>query len=445
MDKRKIIIYMIISLIFIILLLILLILNNTSEENKVNNNMVTNNNVISNNVIGNNVNNQNTNNIIEGEPSNEISQGDNYTLEVTEDYFDVKINSVYFAIKDIADDFFENINKDTEKLYAVLGKDYINKNGITKQNLTQTFSTYANSTFYIEKILQKIEENNICKFILYGTINGNTDYNMAIVTDETNMNYCIYPYEYLKTNDINNLKINTIASNEYNKLEYKDINNEKLSQYHLSNYIYYAQNNVEKLYEKLDSEYSKKRFGSLEKFKEYINSNINMIKNSSLTSYKVTRDGDYLQYNCIDNYGNIYTFKEIATMQYTLMLDNYTIMSEEDIEYYNNLDKFDKSKYNLNKFITMVNTKDYSAIYNVLDITFRTNNFKEQSNLEEFIKNNMYSLNSIEIDSFDDETYEYYIFECKISNMENINQSKKMTIIINQSEGTDFTMSFSFE
>ena len=57
----------------------------------------------------------------------------------------------------------------------------------------------------------------------------------------------------------------------------------------------------------------------------------------------------------------------------------------------------------------------------------------------------MYDLNSIEIEDIDNKTYEYYVFNCKITNMRNNNESKNMTIIINQTEGTEFTMSFSFE
>ena len=132
-------------------------------------------------------------------------------------------------------------------------------------------------------------------------------------------------------------------------------------------------------------------------------------------------------------------------MQYEVFLDDYTIMSEEQLQYYNKLDEFDKSKYNMSKFIKMVNTKDYKAIYNVLNETFRNNNFKSVDDLKQYIQNNMYELNDIEIDEYDDETYEYYVFNCIITNMRNANESKSMTIIIDQGEGTDFTMSFSFE
>ena len=93
----------------------------------------------------------------------------------------------------------------------------------------------------------------------------------------------------------------------------------------------------------------------------------------------------------------------------------------------------------------MVNTKDYYAIYNVLDATFRANNFSTVENLKQYMKNNLYEINSLEITDFDDETYSYYVFYCTITNMQNNKESKNFTFIINQSEGTEFTMSFSIQ
>ena len=131
-------------------------------------------------------------------------------------------------------------------------------------------------------------------------------------------------------------------------------------------------------------------------------------------------------------------------MRYTTFLDNYTVLTDSYAKEYNQLEKFEKGKYNLNKFINMVNTKDYNAIYNVLDNTFRSNNFNNQLELEQFIKNNMYSLNRIEINDYNNETYEYYVFEVILQNMKNTEERKKMTVILNQTESTDFTISFSF-
>ena len=91
----------------------------------------------------------------------------------------------------------------------------------------------------------------------------------------------------------------------------------------------------------------------------------------------------------------------------------------------------------------MINTKDYQAIYNSLNSTFKNNNYKNVSSLKSYIKKNFYNLNSIEIKEYDDKTYDYCIFKCKITNLENTNETKEVNIIINIGEGTDFEMSFS--
>jgi len=447
MSKKIILICIIVVLILIIFILALLLglVNSSNINNSVNNNNV-NNNLINNSSSSNIV----VNDIIQQGQSNEVSQDDNeIVLETTKDYSDVKIHEVYIAIKNISEEFFETIssslNGNQSKLYSMLGKEYISRNNLTENNIKNAFSKYNNSIFHVNRIKQKIIENNICIYIVYGTINGKDTYNMAVVTDETNMKYCIYPFEYLKEININNFKISNIPQNEYNSFVYKDVNKEQLSNYHLEDIKYYAQYNVEELYKKLDSEYSKKRFESLEKFREYIKNNLDTIKNISLVSYRVTRnDDDTVEYSCIDNYGKYYIFKEASTMQYSLMLDNYTIMTTEDLKYYNELDEFDKSKYNLVKFINMVNMQDYNAIYNSLDNTFKNNNFKNVNDLQSFIQKNMYNISSVEIDDIEDNNKGVYGFSCIITNMNNTEETKTMTVIINQSEGTDFTMSFNF-
>lgn len=470
MYKRKILILIMVLLIVIFMIMLLLLLNNVNLKNETNelpNNLV--NNLLSNNFQNNS--NTSTNNsynsvISPEDQSNEISHDDEVELSVTKDYFDVKIESVYFTIKNISVDFFNTINlafnendakivygssnyiskmgENKEKIYELLGKQYINQSGVTKQNLEKIFSKYVGCTFNVEKISEKIVENNICKFIVYGTINEKEIYNMLIITDENNLKYTIYPYEYIITNNVDNIEISSIPANKYNNLEYKDTNQEELASHHFVDIKYYFKNNIEKLYKKLDTEYRNKRFGSLQAFYQYINDHKDIIENSTLNSYKVTRKEDYTEYNCIDNYGNHYIFKETAVMQYTLMLDNYTILTEDEANYYNNLDNFNKAKYNLNKFINMVNTKDYTAIYNNLEETFKSNNFKTQLDLEQLIKNNMYSFNNVEIEESDDKNKEYYVFSVKITNKENKEESKRMTVVIQQTDGIDYKMSFSF-
>ena len=39
---------------------------------------------------------------------------------------------------------------------------------------------------------------------------------------------------------------------------------------------------------------------------------------------------------------------------------------------------------------------------------------------------------------------DFYVYECELQNRSNTNEKKNMTVVIKLGEGTDFTMSFSF-
>ena len=455
-NSKKILICIIILIVFIIVILGILFLNlEEQEDNRTN--------ILNNSIISNNINNdRNNNNYIENNIiSGEISYGDNIALNTT-DYENVNTTSVYYAIKDISEKFFYLINlsldensaisyygKDNyllgmeeskEKIISMLGEEYLKENNINKNNLKEVINNFINSTYKVENIKQSIKENNICYYLVTGILNKSEPYKLLIITNEETLNYSIFPYDYIEKN---NLNITEVKNKEYNKIIYTDITKEQVAKDHFADYQYYVQTNINKAYQKLNIEYKQKRFGNIEEYQKYIKDSLNIIKESYITEYKVTRTDDYIQYDCRDNYGNYYIFKEKDIMQYELFLDNYTIRKIDDIEYYNNLDDYDKAKYNLALFIEMVNTKDYNSIYNTLNNTFKNDYFDTKEKLEEYIKNNMYEINKIEILESDNQTYEYCIFSCSIINYKNENESKNANIIIKLEEGTNFKMSFS--
>ena len=92
----------------------------------------------------------------------------------------------------------------------------------------------------------------------------------------------------------------------------------------------------------------------------------------------------------------------------------------------------------------MINHKDYNAVYNVLNSTFRDNNFKTINNLKKYIQNNFYQINDIEIKNGTDKD-NFYTFTCKLINQENSKDSKNINIIISKTDNTNFEISFSFE
>ena len=243
-----------------------------------------------------------------------------------------------------------------------------------------------------------------------------------------------------------NYKKEEIINREDNEFKYITKTDLEMAEEYFNNYRELLQYHTDGAYNKLNTEYAKRRFGSKENYQIYLKENKSTIDLMSINTYKVNSYKNYTDYICSDKYNNIYIFRQQdGIMRYSVFLDNYTVMTDEDVEYYNKLEEFDKAKYNLSKFIKQVNTKDYTAIYNSLDKTFRSNNFKTQDDLKKYLKNNLYNNNSIEIKDVDNETYEYYVFECRVTNLRNSSESKNITIIINQQEGTDYTMSFNAE
>lgn len=465
MDKKiKIIVIMIVTFVLIIISLISIIILNKDNNKKNENNNNNNNNV----------------NLIEDTTNTYINEEG---LEITDDksayenmQFDYEINnkvqyvnnrSDYFTVTSIVNKYIEIIgNQEKTKLNAILSPNYISKYNITNDNIFQKLTIPAldnNMQYYqfrVNNMLTSQIDDTTYVYIVNGScriVGKNTIFNIKVMIelDSISKLYNIYPYQYIQDNGIDKIKVGEeltnynkeeITDRSTNKFTYITVTDKELANKYFDDFkelIFYYN---DELYNKLNSEYSKKRFGSKSEFKTYITDNSKVLYSMQINKYKVINTNDYTDFICTDQYDNYYIFRQQGgIMRYTVFLDNYTIMSDEDKEYYNKLDKFDKAKYNLNKFITMVNTKDYSAIYNALDPTFRTNNFKNVENLKQNIKDNLYDVNSIGLEDYDDQTYEYYIFNCKIINMKNTNESKNMTIIMNQTEGTDFTMSFSFE
>ena len=131
-------------------------------------------------------------------------------------------------------------------------------------------------------------------------------------------------------------------------------------------------------------------------------------------------------------------------MRSKVTLDNYTILSDTDTQKYQQATETDKARYQAETLIQKINMKDYKSIYDKLDSTFRNNNFKTVDSLKEYIKNNFYDINSIDVkDIYEEENYN--VFKCEITNLRNNDETKQFTVVVSIKEGMDYAMSFSFE
>ena len=128
-------------------------------------------------------------------------------------------------------------------------------------------------------------------------------------------------------------------------------------------------------------------------------------------------------------------------MNYTILLDDYTIDQPEFIEKYESASDDKKAGYDINKFIKAINAQDYNYAYNCLAESFKQNKFPTLENFEEYVKNNFYEKNKIQYSSVKKEG-SYYIYTLNITDANNSTISTSKEFIVNLKDNREFEMSF---
>ena len=212
------------------------------------------------------------------------------------------------------------------------------------------------------------------------------EFNIIVNIDYNNRTFSIEPtskeYEDINTAS----EINSIKENENNKYATTGINTENIVKDYMNNLKRMMLSRPELVYERLDEEYKNKRFGTLDKFKEYIEKNTEEIKSIYIDKYLVNNFEDYTQYVGTDKYNNMYVFNEKEPLNYTILLDTYTINSDKFKKTYDESDNKYRVKINVNKWIKMLNNRDYENAYKCLDETFKNNNFPTEEEFENYMR-----------------------------------------------------------
>lgn len=403
------------------------------------------------------------------------SSGDAEETELNNDTKIEKVSDVkdFYTVKVIVDAYFESfLENNIEELYNVLDPEYIKMFNITEDsigselNLINDYNIEQKNyyNYYIDKIYVS-KNKNINTYFVYGTIintNSETKDNLMLMVElDTNSYYYILPQEYLESKKYNLLSENDsysshlteIQNTEYNQYEFQDNNDDyTIILDHMSKLIDYLVYNLDNSYNLFDDEYKNKKFNTLNEYKYYIQNNIKDILSSTIKKYKVIDNKDYTEYICIDQYGNYYIFKDKGVMDYTVMLDTYTIDSDEFNNKYNNGSDQLKVGMNLEKIFQALNRKDYNYIYEKLDDNFKQNNFPTLTDFETYAKNTFFDINKIEYGEFEEKSgvYVYKISlsdATEISDEESTNEDNKVTknFIIKLEDNNNFKMAFNVD
>lgn len=356
---------------------------------------------------------------------------------------------------DLLKSFFENIkNKKNEELYAILDSEFTSENNIQVENCSTKLSAYNNiNSFYIKEIYtQSVEilqdtlrEINYIKMII--RINGKEN-NLYTITrkDFENQSYSIEIIDENKYKDYINGKeeLNDfkIELNDYNAIKYSETYQGRLCLIMFDDYINSIKNNVENSYYLLNKEYREKRFSDISEYKEYINLNKEKIFKTLLSKFIKSEQNDYLEYICMDDSNNYYIFRITEGMNYSVILDEYTIDIQEAVQKYNKSDIQNKVALNINKFINGINDKNYNYSYSVLADSFKQNKYQNINIFKESIKENFYEENTVTYNEFTQQGSNY-VYKITINDKKS-NNSKNITIVMKLKEGTEFEMSFSF-
>lgn len=404
-----------ILVVFAIGLIVVMVILNFQNENMKHNNINTTINNLENNSIQ--------------EPENEII-GEAPELTFNTSLQQTTENSMLYSISKNTNKYFQYIK--AENIQAV------NELGGNAQY------TISNNSKYVVKQAYSTSNEYMTKYYTYGILsvtNGNfsaTEQEIYIIIYLTAENKG-YKIQTITEEEFSNMKELeqdekiSIAQGTYNIYEYEHIDNVKQMEIYLEDYSFQIFNNTQKAYDLLDEEYRGKRFGNSNKFVEFLNEKQNQLRKIKITQFSMDEGDGYTLYKGTDEYGNYYHIIETAYMEYTIILDNYTM---QDYSSANNETKIAKSA---EKFILMLNSADYTNAYNLLEPTFKEIYFPTEREFINYIKTNWFERNIIASKEVDEQGICTVIMKQTLStNSNKIQKSFK----VNLGEGMDFTIEF---
>lgn len=394
--------------------------------------------------------------IYEGEGKSNIITIDNPSI-----LKEVENRSIFFSVKNIVKTYLTTLGlQDKTKLVNLISDDYIKENGITSNNVLDKIKDeqieYTDNYEFIINTVYFAEENDLIKTyfmnIFYYNMNNNKKYETKLMVqlDPVNMTFQVLPYNYMKEKGYDKLSVGDSYSATVKKIENKEDNSYKMvpipkntmADRYFSIYLEYLKNDKEASYYLLDKEYREKRFENINKYLEYIKKAD--LENAVISKFQSYDYDEYTEYVCIDIEGRYYIFNEKSVMDYSIILDTYTLDLPEFLEKYNSTNEQGKVVLNIQKFIDAINSYDYNYAYNCLSEGFKANYFKNVQDFEKYIESTLYAKNEVSYESFEEQSG-LYKYKVKISNKENEAESITKTFIVKLNDGTDFEMSFNVD
>lgn len=404
-----------------------------------------------------------------GDAGEDIEYDINKVIEVTD-------KKMFFSVENCINAYIQSLNNDATNYYGydennnytkivsdkeindirinLLDNNYIKRNNINTSNFKEKIETYDKNIMFTPIKMKMIEGGWSNILFAYGVITDKESYEyikdiyFKIYIDKKNNTFSLEPIELKNNETFDDFEIEyrdlNIEKNDNNIYESKD--NDSLPENVAKKYMGYVKRLMitkpELMYSRLEEKYKNAKFDEYNKFYKYVLNNKATIINAMLKEYKTSIDENIYKIIIKDQYSNIYTIYENNIMDFTIRLDNYTILEDEILEKYNSSTNLNKINMQLARIIESINNKDYEFTYKRINEEFKKQNFANINEFENFIKNNFFDKNEINNISYTEEN-EIYILSCTIKNSNNSDETKDIKILIKLLENTELEISFS--
>lgn len=440
MDKRKpedikrLITVLAFIIIIIVLVIILILFAHKKSDDFPKNNNTSNNDTSVNNT--NNKDDSVTNsNIIDSNNTDNNTQS-NINTGTLEKIIDLES---YFWLKDRLSFYYSS--NELEDPTMLMDKTVIDELGLTVDNY-RNFNNFDGPIFRMDEIYkQNLNQNEILYVVKLRYGKSEKDVKDSIVwvkKDLSSRTFSVYPYEYLKLKNYTNFQegdtvpvdgsksIEKNRENSYLENEDDDIEDDtKLCMKGLfERYKFDLLIDREHLYSILEVDYKNSKYSDLDDLKKYINDNKTDLYLDAISEYKVIDYNEYVEYRAICKSQRNYIFNVKNMMNYTISLDNYTIVQNKDT--YNAFLPAAEAKYCIDRVVQAFNYKDYDFVYSKLNPVQKNNYFKNENDFKEYLSKALFEQNSYEIDD------NYLIISDKVY---------QFTVTIKDATGGNFTYS----
>lgn len=345
-----------------------------------------------------------------------IENNEPYTKENEESYVDetirnwekVKMRDQYYTVEVLTERYLTYASdairsdsptqeEDQKALYDIMDSKYLEEFKISngKDLSEQLKHLVEKSKAFSIKNIFTIDKSINSKIFLVNIYLSHLqeEYNFFVKMDTINLTFSIFPQEYLEKHNYSEKDDNVevgeerVEKKQYNSFQMEDISDERMCVDYFNQIKNKLLRSADTVQNMLDEEYYQKRFGSKEKLEAFLKNNQKELAKIEIKSYLVNYHTDYNEYVCKDQNDKVYVIKEYAVNDYKVQLDDYTLPDEELDKQYMTLTTQEKVVNNVNKWIKMLNYRDYESAFNVLDETFRTENFgNDASKFEQYMR-----------------------------------------------------------